>query len=345
VWVERLREVLEAESTPPSPDAREPSTAQRVVVACVVGILAGTFASLTMLRRGATPDLLYPLTGARHFLQGVNPYEAMAGKVAAAPPYDEPLLYPFTTLLALLPLARLPVAAAGGLFMGISSGALAYLITRDGLWRVHLFLSAPFVVATALGQFAPLLMTMAFVPALGALATLKPNLGLALLGYRVRWSGVVGALSFVALSLVILPQWPAGWVANLARDSGVHRAPLLQGVGALLVLSLVRWRTRGGRLLFLLSAIPQGLFFSDQLLLWLLPHTRRQSIALTASSQLALMSWFLLRGRFGAPLTSTHVFVITMLYLPALVIVLMAPRAGVTPPSSEASPPPPAGVS
>ncbi len=84
------------------------------------------------------------------------------------------------------------------MFFGLSSAALAYVITRDGLWRVHVFMSAPFVTAALLVQFSPLLMAATFLPAVGFLTTLKPNIGLPLLALppdlesRRRQRGVRG---------------------------------------------------------------------------------------------------------------------------------------------------------
>ena len=310
-------------SDPPSPDARVVSLRQRVIAAIGVGVAAGLFCYLCNLRAGATPDFAYPLRAARYFFGGGDPYTALG--VGLGADKDALLIFPFTTVLAATPFVWFSVPVGAACFFGVSTALLAFFITRDGLWRLHVFASGPFVVSAVLAQFAPLLMVMAFVPAAGFLAVLKPNLGLAMLVRRPSVRAILGCVVALAISLLVFPRWPWEWLAALRvnnAERAAHLMPIRVAGGFVLALAIVGWRRPAGRLLLAMSVIPQVMLFYDALPLWLVPRTRQQSIFLTACSQLAVIAWYFLARPGSVLLLSAAPFVVWLVYVPALVIVL-----------------------
>jgi hypothetical protein len=64
------------------------------------------------------------------------------------------------------------------MFTGLSSAVLAWALVRDGAWRLWTFCSVPLWQVLVLGQWAPLVMAGAILPALGFTLAAKPTLGL-----------------------------------------------------------------------------------------------------------------------------------------------------------------------
>jgi hypothetical protein len=114
---------------------------------------------------------------------------------------------------------------AGAVFFGVSAALLAFAVTQEGYHRLPLFLSAPFFVAAALAQWAPLVIAAALLPSLQWLAIAKPNIGLAALVYRPTWLGWGLSAAFGLLSLVILPGWIWNWRDSLPAAD--HPPPFL----------------------------------------------------------------------------------------------------------------------
>jgi len=169
---------------------------------------------------------------------------------------------------------------------------------------------------------------MAFNPRFGFLAAVKPNIGLALFARRPSLQAVIGSLILLALSIAVFPGWPADWLESLRRSVAdeTHRSPVLQLGGFVLLLSAIAWRRPAGRLLLTLSLIPQALLFYDQLLLWLIPRTRHQSIFLTAASQVGMIVWYLSLDANENPVAAAYPFVVPFLFIPALAVLLWQQR-------------------
>lgn len=278
-----------------------------------------------MSRNGFYPDFLAFWYAARAWLQGLDPY-AVTPNVA---PYfiDDRLFYPFPSVLAIVPFAKLPLAAGGAVFFGISSGLLAFVLTRDGYARLPLFLSFPYVMAASLGQWAPLIMAAVLIPGLGFLAVCKPNLGLALAAARPTRAAVYGGAAVLLATLALDPHWPAKWIANLRTMQG-HPPPLFTLAGCALVLALIKWRREDARLVVALAAVPQLPMFADQLPLFLVPRSRVESMLLALSTHVGGLLWLKTKLPDMHPSANAALFVLAFAYYPALVMVLRRPNDG-----------------
>lgn len=309
---------------PAPPRVPRPALRQRIVVALAIGIVSGLVAYVLHGRHGFWPDFVFPWAAARHLLAGRDPYLALPGGLAE--PFESPLLYPLPTVLAVVPFARFSLAAAGGMMMSISAALLAFVLTRDGWHRLWMLASAPFVMAISLGQWSPLITVAALEPALGALATLKPNIGLAAFAYRPSRRMVVGSAVVVALSLIVSPRWPLEWFHAIRSLPG-HPAPILvaHGVGIILLLAALRWRSPEGRLLLVSACVPQLLLFADQLPLLLVARTRGELVTLTACSQIGFLIWFSMLRDGDLYVLKAAPYVLFFVFVPALAVVLRRP--------------------
>ena len=299
---------------------------QRLWAASVIGAASGLLAFVLHRRPGFWPDFVYPWAAARHLLAGRDPYLALPGGLGD--PFNTPLLYPLPTALAVVPVASLPLPVAGGIIMAISAALLAFAISRNGLDRLWMLASGPFVMALNLGQWSPLVTVAALVPAWGWLAALKPNIGLAALAYRPSWAAVVGCALVGVVSVIVLPAWPLEWLHAIRSLPG-HPAPILSmgGAGLVLLLAGLRWQTPEGRLLLIMACVPQLLFFADQLPVFLVARTKREIQLLSGSSLLAFLLWYWRLQQGDLYVLAATPFVLTLIYLPALVLVLRRPNS------------------
>jgi hypothetical protein len=144
------------------------------------------------------------------------------------------------------------------------------------------------------------------------------------------WRGALAAAAVLALSFLVLPTWVGDWRAGLGKLD-YHPAPILTFPGALAALALLRWRRPEARLLVAMACVPQLLFFADQLPLWLIPRTKRETMALSACSLAAFLGWFVLLKPGDYYVMKAAPWVTSFLYLPALVMVLRRPNEGEVP--------------
>lgn len=325
----------------PAAEAKVPETAVdtrpsrrfRLAVAAVVALFAVCW-NLLAIHSGVfrVGDIEQALFGARAMLAGHDPYRLVGPGRAFDWPW--PLYYPGTALAALIPLAWLPRAVARLLFVGFSAGALGYALSARGRAQLPAFVSSAFLVAAGAAQWSPLLTAGSVTPALAWLLAAKPNVAAALLfgsNRRGVWVAALGgALGLVAVSLVLLPNWPREWLAILRTVPGMT-FPIAHRGGPLLLLALLRWRRPEARLLLGLALVPQNMVIYETVPLFLIPRTFRESLMLALLSTLALAFTFAF-----VPLTPHSMVenyyqgdvLVALLYLPALIMILRRRNEG-----------------
>lgn len=290
---------------------------RRLIMAALVGALGvGLCWFYNPAPERALVDLSWSFNAARDLLAGRDPYRH--------PPHVNLIPYPLPAALVVLPFALLPGGLGIFLLFGLSSALLAFALLREGqIWRLMVFVGPGFVMSALGKQWAPLLMACLWYPWLAFVLVAKPTLALPV-GLSAPWSrrtfglaaGVGAAL--VGVSLLIMPDWPWRWLAQVGTYTGF--VPLLTPLGPFLALALLRVREPRARLLLLMALVPQQTYFYDQLLLWAVPQTPRQLLLLNISAWAGLVvAQALLGSLYGAA-----PFVLLGVYLPALLLVLFA---------------------
>jgi hypothetical protein len=310
-----------------------PRLSARLLTAALIGAAAGLYCH-GRLRAHPTElahDFTYPLTAARHLIDGRNPYREMQPGGPGSFPEHGYFLYPLPTALLSLPFTVFPTIPAGAIFFGVSSALLAFAATRSGYWRLTIFASAPYIVAAWSVQWSPLLVATALMPAIGWLGIAKPNLGIASFVYAPRWSTVIGVLVLCLIALVVVPTWPRDWLATVPLAPS-HSPPLWWPFGFLCLVAVLRWRTAEMRLLCALLLMPVSVWLYDHLMLTLLARSPRQLAALVLSSWAALLYILaFLPLDFTEHVAPIQRVIILGLYLPGTLLLLRHPNRGVVP--------------
>ena len=243
------------------------------------------------------------------------------------------MYYPLPALLIVSPLALLPVVLARIVFIAISAGLFTFAITRDGYGRLPVLLSISFVTAVEFVQWPMLLGAAMLIPGLGWVAVAKPNLGIAMAAYASTGRSLVimlvSAVLLTAVSLVVMPNWPAEWLRHI-RAAAHFVAPVARPFGFLLLAVLLRWRRPEARLLAALACVPHTPSFYDHVLVFLVPQTSREALSLTV---LTFAVYFAVA--FAPPFHSYQEWgdfvgtaTVLLIYLPAVVMVLRRPNEG-----------------
>jgi hypothetical protein len=277
----------------------------RLAISGIVGLLAGfcCFFLMQKFHQGAA-DFGWAIHLAHRFLARQNPYDT---------PYEQ---YPFIAGLFAVPFVHLTPEIAASLFSGFSSFLLALGLTREGYYRLLVFLAYPYWVGLLTAQWSTIIMASAFFPLLLPLTMAKPQVGLPVFLTRLSRGGFLACLLIALLSLALLPRWPWLWLGQTRYYQ--HFFAILIIPGPLVLLALLRCRDRDAWLLVLTSLMPQRWFF-DSFILWLIPKSRRQILITVA------LSWCAGTWRAYHPPTSFDQvgrWIVLSTYLPMLAIVL-----------------------
>jgi hypothetical protein len=271
---------------------------------------------------------------AQALLQGRNPYEVIG--IGKAFEWKWPFYYPLPAPILVAPLGFAPVLVARSLFSGVSVGALAWGMTRDGWYRWPLLLSVSFLVSLQLVQWSPLFTAALFLPSLAWIGIVKPNWAIAIVASasstRLWKPLLIGCGILIAAAFLVQPGWVADWL-GVVRTATHFRAPVTLPFGFLMLGAVLRWRRPEARLLVAMACLPQTPGFYDALMLFVIPLNVRESLLLTAAS----WAVFLLMA-FREPWSSDAAwmsdiarFTLWCLYLPCVAMVLVRPNEGTLP--------------
>ena len=266
---------------------------------------------------------------ARAMLEGNNPYAVIGPGRAIA--FDWELHYPLTTIVAATPLALLRESWSDFIFVFGSAFLFAYGAVRDNLNRLWIFASAAYVVNAKSAQWSALMASGFFLPLAAAFTCLKPSDGLAVLSGTGRRSWIIGvsfAAALTLISLVILPSWPRYWMTSVT-GTWEFVSPMRRAGGFLLLLAVLRWRTREGRFLFVLSLVPQVQSWYAGVLPLLVARSKRENQILSLISSVGYVLMIPLSLDSATREISTFTvgrLMIAFCYLPALIVVLRRPN-------------------
>jgi hypothetical protein len=289
------------------------------------------------LNRGARQSDLdqvwYAATALRH---GVNPYDVI-GPTGTLFHWSWPFYYPMPAVLLVLPLSFLPLAVARYVFVGVSSGLLAYGATRRAWFPLMLFASGAYVNAALVAQWSPLFTAAILLPGLAVMFPAKPTLGAICAApistsRRTAIAVLLGWIILAALSWVALPQWFASWRAAVRGAAHVRSLITLPG-GFLLLAAVLKWRRPEARLLVAYAVVPHTTLLYEAIPAMLVPDTWQQMLTLTIGSILAYgIESTAIHANTAPTLIARQGMVTTLcIYLPALVLVLRRPNEGAAP--------------
>lgn len=292
-----------------------PTLRRRLVISAVVALVSGSlcWAFLNYANFGAGDFTWSYLTG-KDLLAGLDPYRLT--------PNRNWIPYPLPAALVGVIFSPLPATIAGATFFGLSSGILAFGLTRRGLLYLMAFLACPYWVSLTLAQWTPLIMAAAFFPVLAAVLVIKPHTAAPVVLTRLSKVAIISCAVLLATSLAIYPTWPLKWITQLGGFQLFF--PLFTIPGPLLLLALKRWKDNDARLLLLASVFPQRWLY-DGFVLWLIPKTRKEFLYTALASW---VGWIWRLQRMQISTFELGLLCVMCFYLPMLVVILKRGDSG-----------------
>jgi hypothetical protein len=297
----------------------------RLAVAIVVATIATIFSYAEHLRLpGRSSDFGIVWFGARSLLHGVDPYPLVGPGRAFN--WEWHLYYPATSMVATLPLGLLSETTASLAFVWVSAALLTYGLTREGWTRIWILPSAAFISAARSAQWSPLYCAAYLMPPLAWMLSAKPTLGVAVAAsartLRTIKFATIGTIVLFVVSIVLLPRWPAEWIAIVRQQNDLAPAIAWTG-GGFILLAALRWRLPEARLLLAMGLVPTTAAWYEALPLLLIGKSKRecQALSLISSIGYILQGMFLNKEGF---IERGHIRVLMLLfcYAPPLWVVL-----------------------
>jgi hypothetical protein len=261
-------------------------------------------------------ELLY--AAAARLLQGESPYPLDAGWVP----------YPLPAVFLIVPFTAIPLELARALFDVLVGWAFVYALWKyRGLYSLLALLSGSYLFSMWQGQTTPLMVAAALVPALGFLLAVRPQTSVALWVSRPSWMPVIGGAVFVAVTLAIMPTWPADWWMAMPADLSAWAPPILRPFGALLLVAALRWNLPEGRLILATALLPQTAVPYELVPLALIPASRGEMAIYLVGSWIAVADAAGVLQVIGGPEWSMSGWPVTLcaVYFPMLYLVLRRP--------------------
>jgi hypothetical protein len=292
-----------------------PSLRVRVLISILVAVVSGLACwwYLNHFNHGwGLGDFAWAYWSGRDLLEGRDPYRHQ--------PNDEWIPYPLPAAIIGLLFAPLPISIAGAFFFALSSGLLAFGLSRTGYTPLMAFLAAPYWLSLTWAQWTPLIVASAFFPIIGAVLVIKPHIAAPVVLSRLSRGMIVSSIALLLVSFVIDPSWPFKWIRQLGEFQR-YFAILSLPFGPFLLLTLKRRHDPDAQLLLLASIFPQRWLY-DAFILWLIPKSRKEFLYTALASWVAWVwrVFHMPRSTFELGLMCTLCF-----YSPMLVIVLKRP--------------------